>query len=100
MAAVNPSEGEYRLAGIAWDNQPPPSGKLVELCAGQLGWKKATTCTMPKKLVNQKVPKNGNAAPGRSAPPAPWFFVQNHHWIFSPARAILWRKDRSPSDPA
>ena len=61
MAAVKLSEGEYRLASIVWDNQPLPSGKLVELCAGQLGWKKSTTYTVLKKLVDRKVLKNENA---------------------------------------
>ena len=40
------AEGEYRFACIVWDNEPLPSGKLVELCRKQLGWKKSTTYTV------------------------------------------------------
>lgn len=55
------AEGEYRFACIVWDNQPLPSGKLVELCAQQLGWKKSTTYTVLKKLVDRGILRNENA---------------------------------------
>lgn len=55
------AEGEYRFACIVWDNEPLPSGKLVELCASQLGWKKSTTYTVLKKLVDRGVLRNENA---------------------------------------
>ena len=55
------AEGEYRFACIVWDNEPLPSGKLVELCRKQLGWKKSTTYTVLKKLVDRGVLRNENA---------------------------------------
>ena len=55
------AEGEYRFACIVWDNEPLPSGKLVELCQKQLGWKKSTTYTVLKKLVDRGVLRNENA---------------------------------------
>lgn len=55
------AEGEYRFACIVWDHEPLPSGKLVELCAKQLGWKKSTTYTVLKKLVDRGVLRNDNA---------------------------------------
>ena len=55
------AEGEYRFACIVWDNEPLPSGKLVELCQQQLGWKKSTTYTVLKKLVDRGVLRNENA---------------------------------------
>ena len=45
------AEGEYRFACIVWDNEPLPSGRLVDLCARLLGWKKSTT------VVTAAVPK-------------------------------------------
>ncbi len=41
---------EARFADIVWNNQPLSSGKLVELCKNELGWKKSTTYTVLKKL--------------------------------------------------
>ncbi len=41
---------EARFADIVWSNQPLSSGKLVELCKEELGWKKSTTYTVLKKL--------------------------------------------------
>lgn len=55
------AEGEYRFACIVWDNEPLPSGKLVELCAEQLGWKKSTTYTVIRRLAERGVVKLENA---------------------------------------
>ena len=61
MEHIKISEGEYRLACLVWDNEPVPSGRLVELAAEKLGWKKSTTYTVLKKLVDRGVVKNENA---------------------------------------
>ena len=61
MEHLKISEGEYRLACIVWDHEPLPSGKLVELAGEQLGWKKSTTYTVLKKLVERGILKNENA---------------------------------------
>ena len=55
------AEGEYRFACIVWDHEPLPSGKLVELSQQELGWKKSTTYTVLKKLVEKGVLRNENA---------------------------------------
>lgn len=62
------AEGEYRFACIVWDNEPLPSGKLVELCAEQLGWKKSTTYTVLKKLVDRGILRNENAVVSAAVP--------------------------------
>ena len=54
------AEGEYRFACIVWDNEPLPSGRLVELSLERLGWKKSTTYTVLKKLVDRGVLRNEN----------------------------------------
>ena len=55
------AEGEYRFACIVWEHEPLPSGKLVELSLERLGWKKSTTYTVLKKLVDRGVLRNENA---------------------------------------
>ena len=62
------AEGEYRFACIVWENKPLPSGKLVELCQKQLGWKKSTTYTVLKKLVDRGVLRNENAVVTAAVP--------------------------------
>ena len=62
------AEGEYRFACIVWDHEPLPSGKLVELCAKELGWKKSTTYTVLKKLVERGVLRNENAVVTAAVP--------------------------------
>ena len=53
-------ESEYRLCLILWDNQPINSTRLVELCKEQLGWSKATTYTVIRRLSERGVLKNEN----------------------------------------
>ena len=62
------AEGEYRFACIVWDHEPLPSGKLVELSREQLGWKKSTTYTVLKKLVDRGVLRNENAVVTAAVP--------------------------------
>ena len=51
-------ESDYRFMTVIWDHEPVPSGKLVELCAEKLGWKKPTTYTTLKKLCDKGFAKN------------------------------------------
>ena len=60
MEHLRLAEAEYRFASIVWDNEPLPSGKLVELCGEELGWKKSTTYTVLKKLVERGILRNEN----------------------------------------
>ena len=53
-------ESEYRFCLILWEYEPVPSGKLVELCREKLGWSKATTYTVIKRLSERGVLKNEN----------------------------------------
>ena len=53
-------ESEYRFCLILWEHEPISSGKLVELCREQLGWSKATTYTVIRRLSERGVLKNEN----------------------------------------
>ena len=41
---------EGKFADIIWQNEPIKSGELVKICTEELGWKKATTYNILKKL--------------------------------------------------
>lgn len=43
-------ESDYKFMSIIWENEPIRSGKLVELCASRLNWKKSTTYTTKKSM--------------------------------------------------
>ena len=60
MDAPKIFESEYRFCLILWDNEPVSSGKLVELCKENLGWSKATTYTVIRRLSERGVVKNEN----------------------------------------
>lgn len=53
-------ESEYRFLSILWENEPIASPKLVEMCNEQLGWKKSTTYTVIKKLIDKGYVSNEN----------------------------------------
>ena len=54
-------ESEYRFCLILWEHQPVGSTELVRLCSEQLGWSKATTYTVIRRLSERGVVKNENA---------------------------------------
>ena len=60
MDAPKIFESEYRFCLILWENEPVSSGKLVELCKENLGWSKATTYTVIRRLSERGVLKNEN----------------------------------------
>lgn len=58
MDSLKLCESDYRFMSVIWDNEPLPSGRLVELCGKLLGWKKATTYTTLKKLCEKGFARN------------------------------------------
>ena len=54
-------DSEYRFCLILWEHEPVNSTKLVQLCKEQLGWSKATTYTVIRRLAERGVLKNENA---------------------------------------
>ena len=60
MEAPKIFESEYRFCLLLWENEPLNSTKLVELCKQQLGWSKATTYTVIRRLSERGVLKNEN----------------------------------------
>ena len=54
-------ESEYRFCLILWGHEPVNSTKLVQLAKEHLGWSKATTYTVIRRLSERGVVKNENA---------------------------------------
>ena len=54
-------DSDYRFMCVVWDNAPINSGQLVKLCQEELGWKKATTYTVIKRLAERGVLKSEDA---------------------------------------
>ena len=53
-------DSDYKFMTIVWEHAPLNSGELVTLCSEQLGWKKSTTYTVIKKLIDKGIVKNEN----------------------------------------
>ena len=54
-------ESEYRFCLILWEHEPVNSTALSQFCKEQLGWSKATTYTVIRRLAERGVLKNENA---------------------------------------
>ncbi len=61
MAAPKVFESEYRFLEILWENEPVNSTRLVGLCKEKLGWTKATTYTVIRRLAERGVLRNEDA---------------------------------------
>lgn len=51
-------ESEYRFLQILWEHEPVGSTQLVKLCKEGLGWSKATTYTVIRRLSERGVVSN------------------------------------------
>ena len=49
---------EAKFADIIWNNEPISSPELVKLCEQELSWKKSTTYTVLKKLIEKGIFQN------------------------------------------
>ena len=54
-------ESEYRFCLLLWEHEPIKSTELAKICEAELGWKKATTYTVIKRLSERNVIKSENA---------------------------------------
>ena len=54
-------ESEYRFCLLLWEHEPINSTQLTALCKEKLGWSKATTYTVIRRLADRGVLKNENA---------------------------------------
>ena len=51
-------EMEMKFANLIWSRAPIGSGELVRLCEAEFGWKKSTTYTMLRRLVQRGLFEN------------------------------------------
>lgn len=54
-------DAEYRFAEVVWELEPVNSTALVKACEQRLGWKKATTYTVLRKLCERGILQNEHA---------------------------------------
>lgn len=53
-------ESEYQFCLVLWAHEPITSPEIVKLCQEKLGWKRTTTYTVIKRLVERGVLRNEN----------------------------------------
>lgn len=61
MSEAKIFESEYRFCRILWENEPVKSTRLAELCHQRLGWSKATTYTVIRRLSERGIVRSENA---------------------------------------
>lgn len=55
------ADGEYKFTDLVWENEPINSTELAKMSFEHLGWKKATTYTVLRKLCERGILRNENA---------------------------------------
>ena len=61
MAAPKIFESEFRFMQVLWEKEPINSTELVKECKERLGWSKATTYTVIRRLSERGAVVNENA---------------------------------------
>lgn len=61
MKPVKMSDSEIKFMNLVWDKAPINSTELVKFADSQLGWKKSTTYTVIRRLVDRGIIKNEQA---------------------------------------
>lgn len=51
---------EAKFADIIWETEPVSSPDLVKICEARLNWKKSTTYTVLKKLIDKGIFQNND----------------------------------------
>lgn len=55
------ADGEYKFAELVWEHEPINSTLLMKLALQKLGWKKATSYTVLRKLCEKGILYNEDA---------------------------------------
>ena len=56
------AESDYRFMCVVWDHEPISSTRLADRCFEELGWKKSTSFTMLRKMLQKNYVKKENSA--------------------------------------
>lgn len=51
---------EAKFCGLVWDNAPLSTAELVKLCEKELNWKRTTTYTVLKRMIERGLFVNDN----------------------------------------
>ena len=74
-------DSDYRFMLVVWENEPVTSGRLVILCANQLGWKKPTTYTVLRKLCEKGLLKNEGTVVSSLVPKEKAQAFESEHFV-------------------
>lgn len=61
MSSLKLYDAEFKFMNIVWEYEPINSTELTKICNERLGWKKPTTYTVIRKLVERGIIKNEKA---------------------------------------
>ncbi|HHV98691.1 MAG TPA: BlaI/MecI/CopY family transcriptional regulator [Clostridiaceae bacterium] len=54
-------DAEFKFMSIVWDSEPIKTRTLTELCQEKLGWKRTTTYTVLRRLIERGILRNENS---------------------------------------
>mgnify|MGYP000877457537 CR=1 FL=1 len=81
MESLKLCESDYRFMSVVWEYEPLTSGRLVILCANELGWKKPTTNNVLRKLCEKGYVRNTGAVVTALIPKEKVQSSQSEHFV-------------------
>ncbi len=81
MVVVSLGEVESRFAEIIWQHEPLHSRELVKLCEKALDWKRSTTYTVLRKLIDRGLFKNEDGMVSSVISREDYEALQSEHFV-------------------
>lgn len=78
MAEIQLGNLETKFAEIIWSKEPVSSSELVKIAAVELGWKRTTTYTVLKRLIDKGLFQNDNGTVTSLISEAEFYSLQSH----------------------
>lgn len=78
---IHLTEAEKNLMNIIWDENNIHSRELADVCLKKFNWKRSTTYTMLKKLVQKGMVKNDRALVSYNISRESYIYSQKKHVI-------------------
>ena len=80
---MNPTltHAEEKLAELIWETAPVGSGKLTELAQKRFGWKRTTTFTVLKRLIEKGLAENSTATVAMLVTRQELVSAQSRHFV-------------------
>ncbi len=81
MGELHIGSGEAKFAEIIWEREPISSTELAKVSEERLGWKKSTSFTVLKRLIEKGIFQNDHGTVSSLMTKEKYYSLQGEHFI-------------------